>query len=311
MNKTHTPIVAGAALGCVAALCALATPSLAQDQPGTSASAQPAAPPAELPAQPPTGEVPPPPARPRGLPPPPGKRPLPGQGALPGQPPPPGQGPPPPPPGQGPPPPPPGQGPPPPAAAPAPPGYGPPPPYGPPGYGPPPPGYGPPPGYYYPPGYYGPPPEQPEPPEPPPPFRRKSTGMMVSGIVLTGLGGANLLAGAVVTAAARPLAEESRSCQDTYYTYPSLNGPSDNYVPSNSCVDDLERDYRVGGIIALVAGGVLAGVGIPLLVVGAEKIPNDQAPGPEGDPAAEPSPVQAFIPRLDVGTSDVRLRWDF
>jgi hypothetical protein len=162
----------------------------------------------------------------------------------------------------------------PPAAQPPPPGYGAPPPgygapppgYGaaPPGYGPPPPGYAPPPGYYYqpPPGYYA------GAPLPPPvPKERNSPGMMVTGIVLTGVGVIALLSGAIVYTSA-----------NTQQTYDSLG------CASGYCSYDDHDDEKTAGIAVMIAGGAAVAVGIPLLVIGARKVPVRGGGGAPAEP---------------------------
>lgn len=152
--------------------------------------------------------------------------------------------------------------------APPPPGYGAAPPgYGqpPPGYGQPPPGYAPPPGYYYqpPPGYYA------GAPLPPPvPKERNSTGMMVTGIVLTGVGVVGLLSGAILYSAA-----------NTQQTYDSLDCISSEY-----CNYDDHEDEKVAGVALMIAGGAAIAVGIPLLVIGARKVPVRGGAGAPGQP---------------------------
>lgn len=131
-----------------------------------------------------------------------------------------------------------------------PPGYAPPPGYGapPPEYGAAPPGYAVPPGgaYYY---GYGPP--------PPIPKKRRSTGMMVSGIVLTALGGVTLLAGAVVYGMAK-----KTSC---------------TYSATGATFCSRNEDGATAGTIAMLLGGGMIAAGIPLTVVGARKVPVNEA----------------------------------
>ena len=190
--------------------------------------------------------------------------------------------------------------PPPPAPGQPPPGYGQPPPgygyppqgngYPPPGYGYPPPGYGQaPPGYGYPPPGYGYPPPGYEAYDtdgsqgPPVTMKRRSVGMMVGGIVLVS-------AGAVVSTLGSLMffSEQSVDCAC----------PSGGYC---SCGDTGGDD---GGAAALLIGGLLAiGGGIPLIVIGARKVPVI-------DPAAppEPAPPQAT---LLVGPGSFTVRGQF
>ena len=140
-----------------------------------------------------------------------------------------------------------------------PPGYGPPPPgYAQPGY---PPGYGPPPGYaqpgypppgYAPPGYvlapgYGPPPGYgPQPMAPA--MERRSTGMMVGGIVLLSAGGLAMVIGSSLALTS------TSSC--TFQGFCSSNDGA-----------------QAAGYGVLIGGAVALAVGIPLLIYGAKKVP--------------------------------------
>ena len=160
-----------------------------------------------------------------------------------------------PPPGYGPPPP--GYGPPPPGFGQPPPGYGQPPPgyyapgYPPPGYGPPPPGYYapgyPPPGYVMAPGAY--------PQEAFPQKERRSTGMMVSGIVLTSLGGLVTLVGSLVAVSS---GSTTVTCDDT------------GCFSTRNDSTELGTGLIVGGLVSIA-------VGIPLIVYGSKKVPIDPA----------------------------------
>jgi hypothetical protein len=184
-----------------------------------------------------------------------------------------------------------------------PPGYGQPPPgYGqpPPGYGQPPPGYGqPPPGYPYyypPPGYYG----GQQWPTPPPivPKQRKSTGLMVTGILLTSVGAVGLVAGGVL--------------------YASADGRTDVYCDDGTGVylcdrrDDEGR--QVGGGVLMVISGLVLVAGIPLWIYGGQKVPvvkegEPTQPGP-GGPGAPGVPT-ALLPKVFVGPTGGSLRWAF
>ena len=164
----------------------------------------------------------------------------------------------------------------------APPGYGAPPPgYGapPPGYGAPPPGYAPPPAYYYPPpGYYG---GQPLP--PPVPKERYSTGMMVSGIVLAGAGAFALLIGGAIFSAA----DRGQVVCDEF-----------------GCRNESNDDQKTTGIALMIAGGAGIAIGVPLLIVGARKVPVESAP-------AQSEPSAALRASLHVGPRSGALRLVF
>jgi hypothetical protein len=133
---------------------------------------------------------------------------------------------------------------------------------GPPAAGPPPGGpYGPPPPY--PPYGYG--AVYPPPPPPPPPMKRRSVGMMVAGIVLTSIGAVAAVAGAVVADEAE---EGEVECDFDF------------------CEREVDEERRTAGIVVAVAGVAMLGAGIPLIIVGARKVPAE--PGESSRRAAPP-----------------------
>ncbi|WP_437322566.1 hypothetical protein [Sorangium sp. So ce381] len=117
--------------------------------------------------------------------------------------------------------------------------------------------------------------------------KRRSKGMMVTGIVLTSLGTVALLGGGLVLAS-------SSSCA----------GDSCGYDSSDPFADDevYEEDDTEGAGVGLVVGGlVLAGVGIPLAIIGGRKVPVQ----PEKQAASAPAPP----PELVIGPRYAGLRW--
>ena len=92
-------------------------------------------------------------------------------------------------------------------------------------------------------------------PEPPPATRRNSTPMMVGGIVLAGVGGLVALTGLMYAALG------SIGCPDT-----NSSGPS-------ACNDEL-KNIRTIGLVMGIGGTVMAVAGIPLIVIGTERVPN-------------------------------------
>jgi serine protease Do len=101
------------------------------------------------------------------------------------------------------------------------------------------------------------------------PMRRHSTGMMAGGIVMTSFAPIAFLVAAVANA-------EQTACESTGYSYQYS-------VSSESCGDYDSTIY--GGVFA---GLVLAGVGIPLIVVGAKKVPKEPAATARITPWATP-----------------------
>ncbi len=188
---------------------------------------------------------------------------------------------PPPPPGQAAPPP--GYGEPPPGYAPAPPGYAPAPPgYGPPGY--PQPGYGQPQFYYPPPSLMGPPPR----------MERRSKGMMAGGIVLIGVGGLSLITGLAVYAIGGVGSFKSCSSTSGNYSY------NYNY---NDCGWTADKGTQAAGVALMVLGVAGLGVGIPLTVIGAKKVPVD--------PQAGEPPAAITTPMLHLGAGNASLDFAF
>ncbi|WP_437874295.1 hypothetical protein [Sorangium sp. So ce513] len=111
-----------------------------------------------------------------------------------------------------------------------------------------------------------------------PQMRRRSKGMMVTGIVLTSLGTVALIGGGLVLASA---------------------DSGDTIGDELGYIDEGESEEDAGA--ALVVGGlVLAGVGIPLAIIGGRQVPVD----PEKK-AAAPAPS----PELVLGPRYAGLRW--
>lgn len=112
--------------------------------------------------------------------------------------------------------------------------------YAQPGFAPPPPGYGQP-------GYYA----------RRPAYRRNSPALMGVGITMITVGGIALLTGIVLTALPGP---------DTTTTCDKLG----------NCTTSTPTDVkRIVGIIMSGVGGIFVGVGVPLTLVGARKVPVD------------------------------------
>jgi hypothetical protein len=114
-------------------------------------------------------------------------------------------------------------------------------------------------------------------------MHRRSTGMMVTGAILTGVGGLGILIGAVVVGTA------TRQC--TAYDA--------GYIGPVDCSDE---DQQLAGAITMIAGGALLAVGIPLLVIGAKKVPVTESE----------QPTEASLrPTVSLGPGSGRVRWSF
>jgi hypothetical protein len=115
---------------------------------------------------------------------------------------------------------------------------------------------------------------------------RFSTPMMVVGITLTGLGVIGLFAGAFLLSEA----ESNNDC--IYYADVTYGG----------CGTD--EDKATSGTVLLVVGGITAVIGIPLIVVGARKVPKT-------DPADPAQPAVSLRPEILIGSRSAALRWSF
>jgi hypothetical protein len=147
-----------------------------------------------------------------------------------------------------------------------------------------PPGY-PPPGAFAPPGYAPWPVPRPDwaaQQEPYTPMKRRSSAMIAGGIVLISLSSVGLIAGAATFAA----------------------GTSNALVPQPGCGfcgfvrSPGDSGLKAAGITSIVLGIAALGTGIPLLGVGAQKVPDrDQAWSP--------------VPAVTVGAGAVSASWRF
>jgi len=107
--------------------------------------------------------------------------------------------------------------------------------------------------------------------------------MMVGGIVMAGVGVIGAFAGLSLASAA----ENQDSCD-------TIDG----------ICEPVDEDKRTAGIVIALVGLGVAGGGIPLIIIGARKVPV------EGQ--AEPVPPEtALLPTLTVRSSGADLTWQF
>jgi hypothetical protein len=91
-----------------------------------------------------------------------------------------------------------------------------------------------------------------------PEMKRRSTGLMAGGIVVTSLGALTALAGGIVYAGA------------TKYELVDCG------IPDVSCATAERRDdsaQQTAGMITMIGGIAMIGAGIPMIIIGAKKVP--------------------------------------
>ncbi|WP_437312644.1 hypothetical protein [Sorangium sp. So ce385] len=120
-------------------------------------------------------------------------------------------------------------------------------------------------------------------PPPQPLTRRRSKGMMVTGIVLTSIGAVALLGGGLA------LAASSATDTDPEYTDPF----------EEELGYEEDASATEAGVALILGGVVFAGVGIPLAIIGGRKVPVQ----PEKKAASAPPPELVLGPRY------AGLRW--
>lgn len=126
---------------------------------------------------------------------------------------------------------------------------------------------------------------------PPPPnrplTRRRSPAMMVTGIVLISVGALAGLTGGLIVAVC---SADSGACDSS--------PPSTGFDEYDYLTTEEDDDIEGTGTGLLVGGLIGVGVGIPLTIIGARKVP------------VEPEPKKAsLVPELLVGPQSAALRW--
>lgn len=106
--------------------------------------------------------------------------------------------------------------------------------------------------------------------------------MVLGGILLASFGGIGFIAGTAMLVGGGTQGE-SQCIPD---------------VPCNPVPED--HSLQIGGVVTLVLGGVMLGVGIPLIMYGSKRVP------------VKPAPAAArLMPDLRVGPRGGTLRWQF
>jgi len=96
-------------------------------------------------------------------------------------------------------------------------------------------------------------------PPPPPPMRRRSKPMMIGGMLLTGVGTIATITGA-------------------FTLYSALSYPCQAVCTDQGCVACSGNSGETSGIVMIAVGGVSLAAGIPLLILGAQRVPADPIP---------------------------------
>ena len=130
----------------------------------------------------------------------------------------------------------------------------------------------------------------------PPEMRSRSTGMIAGGVVLLSFGMVGLFAGSALVSAHEPLASSPTTCSD-------CNFDGSGSVSSGPAVV-LKPGLQAAGIVTLVGSVAAIGASIPLIVVGAKKVPYVD----DASPAAK---AARLTPTLHVGPATAMLTWQF
>lgn len=133
-------------------------------------------------------------------------------------------------------------------------------------------------------------PEEPPDVEYPPEMRMRSSGMVAGGALLLSFGLVGLIAGSAMVSAHEPTGDRNDSpCFDSRCVF-------------NEPTVVLKPGFRAAGIATLVGSAVAMGAGIPLLMIGAKKVPVLD------DDAAR---AAKLLPTLRVGAASATLTWQF
>ena len=125
-------------------------------------------------------------------------------------------------------------------------------------------------------------------PEPTPRYERNSVGMMTTGIVLTSLGGLLGVSTLLVALADGATSGPGDSCTD--------------YANTRCDEGDVDESDRTGAyVVAGIGSGAAVLAGIPLIVVGARRVPVEA-----GERAST-----SRLPSIAVGPGSARLAWSW
>jgi hypothetical protein len=150
-------------------------------------------------------------------------------------------------------------------------------------------------GYGSPPAAYGMPqssailPEQQ--PEYPPETQMRSAGLVAGGVVLLSFGVVGLVAGSALVGAHEPTGNQSNNCFDC-----SFDGSGTGLASGPKVI--LKPGFEAAGIGTLIGSVVAIGASIPLIVIGARKVPYV-------------AKEAQLTPSIGVGPAGATLRWQF
>ena len=131
----------------------------------------------------------------------------------------------------------------------------------------------------------------------PPEMRARSSGMVAGGVVLLSFGMVGLFAGSAMVAAHEPLPDDN-SCFDCGFEEGGGRGGS-----STSALV-LKPGFQTAGIVTLVGSVAAIGASIPIIVIGAKKVPYTD----DASPAAK---AARLAPSVHVGPASATLTWQF
>ncbi len=137
-------------------------------------------------------------------------------------------------------------------------------------------------------------PEDPPDVEYPPEMRMRSSGMVAGGTLLLSFGLVGLIAGSAMVSAHEPRDDRGDS--------PCFTASECDFNEQTTPSVVLKPGFRAAGIATLVGSVVAMGAGIPLLMIGAKKVPVLD------DDAARAAKLS---PTLRVGAASATLTWQF
>ncbi len=135
-------------------------------------------------------------------------------------------------------------------------------------------------------------------PEYPPEMHARSTGMVAGGVVLLSFGVVGLFAGSAMIGAHEPTVDQPNTCLDCGFE----DGGGSRDTGSSSVV--LKPGFQTAGIVTLIGSAVAVAAAIPLIVIGARKVPYTDAASPATTAAK-------LTPTLRIGAANATVLWQF